>query len=148
MSELKTFYVGIKGVVVDSESNKALLLLKEADPDGKSYWDLPGGRIDDNETIQDTLKRELKEEVNLDEQDIKVGQILNAFRLPRPLRDGLGLMLIYYKVETNSSEKIALSSEHIDHIWVSIDELDEIDGKNNAYIDSGYKEAVRLALKV
>lgn len=52
---LKTFYVGVKGVVV--VENKALVL-KKTDQDGKLFWDIPGGRIDESETIIQTLERE------------------------------------------------------------------------------------------
>lgn len=40
-----------------------ILVVKET---GRNYWDLPGGGIDHDETIEQALARELKEEVNYD----------------------------------------------------------------------------------
>ncbi|HZW60779.1 MAG TPA: NUDIX domain-containing protein [Candidatus Babeliales bacterium] len=55
------FYVGIKGVIVNN--NKVLLLKSKSKIDDGQFWDLPGGRMESNETIQEALIRELIEEL-------------------------------------------------------------------------------------
>ena len=41
--------------------------------DGKDIWDLPGGKIEYGETAEETVRREVKEEVGL---DISVGRCI------------------------------------------------------------------------
>lgn len=113
---MKNFFVGVKGVIFDSENR--ILVIKRSGP--KGFWELPGGRIDDDETIKETLKRELKEELpNI--KLIKIGSIINAHRTDFDLKDNLGLVLLFYVVEAEFKGEITLSEEHADYKWVSID---------------------------
>ncbi len=59
----QVFQVGVKALIHDGHGD--LLLLKITRQDGKTYWDLPGGRIDEDESAEDSLKRELYEETGL-----------------------------------------------------------------------------------
>lgn len=55
-----TFYrVSIKALIKNSKGE--VLVVKEH----QDKWELPGGRLDQGETIHDCLKRELKEELNI-----------------------------------------------------------------------------------
>lgn len=94
MSNLKTFNIGVKGLIV--KDNKVLLLKRDLG-NGQMYWDVPGGRINDNEDILETLKRELVEEIS-SIGDFKIKEILDVYRLPRDIEKDLGLVLIFYKV--------------------------------------------------
>lgn len=142
MSSSKSLYVGVKSVVVNQDK---ALILKGVDQNGKKFWDIPGGRINDNENINETLVRELKEEVLNIGENFKVGKLLNAYRLSRDLKDGHGLILLFYKVEINIVD-IEISSEHSGYGWVGLDELDELEKDQDLYIESGYLLALRLAL--
>ena len=51
---MKTFYVGIKGVIV--KDNKVLLLRKNP-TNSAEFWEMPGGRIDHNEAIEQGVLR-------------------------------------------------------------------------------------------
>jgi ADP-ribose pyrophosphatase YjhB (NUDIX family) len=55
---MKTFYVGVKGLII----NDGKVLLVRGETTGRDFWDTPGGRMDDDETITQTLDRELREE--------------------------------------------------------------------------------------
>ncbi len=59
--------VTIKAIILDKELRKFLIVRTR---DGKIT--LPGGRMEKDEQPLDTLKRELKEEINLDELSYKV----------------------------------------------------------------------------
>ena len=76
---MQTFYVGIQGIII--RDDKVLLLRANGGKGRRDIWEAPGGRIDDDETMQQTLERELHEELaNI--SDIQIGEILHATRLP------------------------------------------------------------------
>jgi NAD+ diphosphatase len=51
--------------LICSEAGELLVTVRASEP-GKGRWDLPGGFIDTNETAEQGLCREIKEELNLD----------------------------------------------------------------------------------
>jgi hypothetical protein len=62
------------------------------------------------------------------------------------LNDGCGLLLIFYKV-TSNIEQIQLSQEHQGYKWISQNEIDLLSNDTDIIIESGYLEALNLALK-
>jgi len=59
--------VGVKALLKNSEG-KYLLIRRSSEkyPEVGAKWDIIGGRIDPGTTLLENLKREIKEEVNLD----------------------------------------------------------------------------------
>jgi len=51
--------------IIDS-NNKILITSRENRNDFSNCWEFPGGKIEDNETPEECLIRELKEEINID----------------------------------------------------------------------------------
>lgn len=141
---IKTFFVGVKAVIV--KKNKALVL-KRKNSRGETVYDFPGGRINDSESIEATLKREIEEELSV--KRIKIGKLINAYRFPNycPISgksDKEGLILLFYRVETNSL-KISLSKEHFDHRWISKKDLKEI-SKSGDFMNHGMKAVLKSIL--
>lgn len=113
---MKTFFVGIKGVIIKDDK---VLIIKAGQ--GKDYWEVPGGRIDDDESIAQTLARELKEELpNI--SSVNIDKVLDAYRIPRDVSGNLSLVLIFYKVNAEFNGNPQLSEEHIDWQWASAEE--------------------------
>ncbi len=109
---MKKFFVGVKAIIYDEA--RGVLLLKHE----KGFWDVPGGRIDGNETIEQTMAREIAEE--LPGASLKqLGNLKNAFRLQKDIVDDTSLVLLYYMVEVDLSGEIKLSDEHIEYMWVN-----------------------------
>lgn len=136
----KNFHIGIKAVIL--KDNKALVL-KEILKDGRKGYDLPGGRLEEGENIEQGLIRELKEELDLD--NFVVEDLLHVFERKDYSKNGSSLMLLFYKVRAQISE-VKLSDEHIDHAWMSREDLDNII-KNKEHINDGIKEALKKVLK-
>lgn len=111
-----TFHVGVKAVIV--QDAKILLVKHKV----RGTWNLPGGRIDTDESIEETLRRELKEELGL-QFDVVVGDVVYAFRDPSlTFIEGNGVILVAYAVNLADGEQLAASDEHSDIAWMSFDD--------------------------
>lgn len=122
------FQISQKIVVYDPEK-KTFLMLKIADTESffvQKYgvWDFPGGRVDVSESLEDSLSRELGEEVGFDtdttESLKQSGVFLAEYRKKRVLTLG-------YIAQSSSSQDIALSSEHSEYRWVTAEEVAQSD---------------------
>ena len=111
---MKHFNVGIKALIV--RDNKVLLVKRIDDP---PYWEVPGGRIDDDEAIEQTLERELHEELpNI--ESYTVHGIVGAFRLHKDIKPDLSLFLVFYKVTASfTGGEPELSEEHNEFTWAT-----------------------------
>ncbi len=117
---MKTFFVGVKGVIVSN--NKVLILQKNGEG---GFWEVPGGRVDADESLDQTLVRELQEEVpNI--QNVKVGRVLDAYRLHKDIEDNISLTLIFFKVEADFDGDPQISEEHQAWQWVTKEQAAEI----------------------
>lgn len=128
---MKSFHVGIKGVV--RRKDGAVLLLKKNSE--QPFWEIPGGRIDGDESIEETLTRELQEELP-GTTDVKVQRILCAHRLPKDIKPDLSLMLLYFEVSASVPEPIKLSEEHTDFRWVTTADEISVDGGTKKALDA------------
>ncbi len=71
----KTHANAVKAWIENGE--RKLLFLKEKSPLGKVYYSLPGGRLEQGESEEDGLKREVFEETGL--KDVIVGKHLGDY---------------------------------------------------------------------
>ncbi len=109
---MQKFYVGVKAVVKDPI--KGLLLIKHT----SGFWDMPGGRLDGNETLEEGLIREVAEE--LPGSKLKsIGEQLGAYRVHVQWDGDISLVLIYYSVEMELIDEAQLSNEHNEVLWVN-----------------------------
>ncbi len=114
---MQVYYtVIVKGIVTNKKTEKLLLLKRSPeDPVDPMTWETVGGKIEQDESIEEALEREIYEECGL-KPTIKMP--LYAVKL----KNSLSAVLIAYLCETEETEVI-LSNEHCDYKWVSSDEL-------------------------
>jgi 8-oxo-dGTP diphosphatase len=106
------FAVATKAIIYNK--GKFLILLKsEIEDVNPNTYDIPGGRINFGEKLEDGLKREVKEETNL---DIKVVGTVDAWSFVKD--DQMQLVGITY-VAIAASDKIKLSAEHSSYEWLT-----------------------------
>jgi len=115
MGKYKLFQLGVKALIFNQDQK--ILLLKRPNknvPEGY-YWDFPGGLIEEDEDIEEALKREVGEETGVDDLEIK--QFFYAVVTDSRINlKGANRILFVYLCSTNFRD-IILSSEHVDFGW-------------------------------
>lgn len=109
------FQVGVKALVRDKQGR--VLLLREAHhPD--SYWDLPGGRMDEGEDFMQTLRRELDEEIGVQNfsSPKHVATLISNKKIIDD-RGEFGLMLVVYSVQIADENAVASREADVVHDW-------------------------------
>jgi 8-oxo-dGTP diphosphatase len=101
------------------ENGKVLIGRRKPGRHMGGKWEFPGGKIELGETPQDSLARELQEELAI---RVSVGQFLcSAFYEG----DGVSLELLVYRVERLEGEPALI--EHEELCWVRPEELTGFD---------------------
>ena len=123
LSSEDRFQLGVKAIIKNNEGK--ILVLKSNS--GKSFWDLPGGRLKRGEGTKATLLREVKEETGLSNlTNISyTGMILSSIRIPINQTESDGLIFYFYSVSVNSSD-IKLSYEHQQYEWMDPEKAMEL----------------------
>ena len=92
--------VSIKGVCL--VGGKVVLLKNERDE-----WELPGGKLEPGEAIEDCLVREIEEELNL---PVKVGRPLNNWVY---FVNGVHILIVTYALHiSGDAARMRISHEH------------------------------------
>ncbi len=134
------FNIGIKAVIV--QDGKVLVLRKVQENEDVPAWDFPGGRMEENEEIADTLKRELDEELGYT-GPIEVEEVLGVHQKMDAVEKGNHLMLLHFKVETDHLKPV-LSDEHSAFYWVDEETADDL--KKEAPLTAWQEDVIRRAL--
>ena len=107
------FPVSVKSLIYD---DKRILLIKNE----RDEWDLPGGKIEKNDNVIDTLVREVKEELNLTIDNYNILQAKKYLFRKQEI-----IVIAYYSKITND-EPIRLSFENLDYNFFSYNELNQL----------------------
>ena len=103
------------GAVIFRESSNGVLFLLLHYPSG--HWDFVKGKIEKNENPQQTVFRETKEETGISDLNFIDGFEKNIeydFQYDDEL---IHKKVTFYLVKTNT-EKITISDEHLDFVWL------------------------------
>ncbi len=85
----------------------------------KDYWEFPGGKIEKNETPEEALKREIREELDT---EIAVGELIDTIEYDYP-EFHLCMKCFWAEVERGG----LLLKEHEAAKWLTADELYSVD---------------------
>lgn len=129
MVKEQVFHVGVKALIENKEG-RILLLLADVSNHKRNiepYWDIPGGRIQESNTIIQTLAREIDEETGIYafEDPRLLTAIISNHKIPISDTEEVGLLLVIYKVTVANDVGIVLSQEHSEYEWVSKQEAAE-----------------------
>lgn len=118
------FPVSIKGVIFDESK---VILLKN----GRNEWELPGGKLDPDETPETCVAREIEEELGL---KAKVGPILDSWVYR--ITDDVLVLIVTYGCTIRDGQQILISSEHKE---VGLFYIHEVNSLN---MPEGYKKSI------
>jgi len=108
--------VTIDAVVVHADK---VLLIKRGSEPFKEYWALPGGHVDWDETLEETVKREVKEELGVEVTNLKqIGIYSDPKRHPKQAINVAYGVAIAGIINTGDDAK--------EYRWFNLDELPEL----------------------
>lgn len=117
--------ISIHAVIV--RDNQILLIQRGAEP-FRGYWGTPGGYVSWDETTEETVKREVKEETGLDVLSTKLVGVYSA-----PARHPKQVINLVYLTKIGDGQ-LKHYDDALDAKWFSLDELPEqmaLDHKQN-----------------
>ncbi len=98
------------------------------------HWDFPKGNIEKGERLEETIKREVKEETGI--EDIKfIEDFKETIKYFYQLKGKkIFKIVIFYLAETKT-QQVKISSEHLDFKWLSYEKaLEKLTFKNSKAI--------------
>jgi 8-oxo-dGTP pyrophosphatase MutT (NUDIX family) len=132
------FMITVKSIIQNPEG-KVLILVKERG--GKEYLDLPGGRIEGNDTFEQCIKRELNEELSLGE-DINIKkQVGEIWEFPTQIFNvNERRLVVTFLVEANL-DGLKLKEEHKELLWLDRIDIDTIEEKGYILL-KGFRDSL------
>lgn len=110
--------VSVVGAVIFNEKNEILCALRSPTMSLPSYWEFPGGKINEGEMPQEALIREIKEELGcLISVGEKIEEVDHEY-------ENIIVLLATYKAYIESG--IPKAFEHADLKWVQVEKLLEL----------------------
>jgi 8-oxo-dGTP diphosphatase len=118
----KLHIVSVVAVIRNSVGKYLVLKRGEHEIAYPGKYTFPGGKVEDNDTVEETLIKEAKEEANL---TLKQGKILlkdKSFIRP----DGQSVKVFSYFCEVEDDSVVKISADFTDYKWVTLEELRKI----------------------
>ena len=119
--------------LVFNNKNELLLNLRS----DTNTWGIPGGSKELNETLEECAIRELKEETNINVNDLKLITVLSGkeYYFKYPNEDELDCVIALYKVSNYEGELNINDGESKELKFFSLDNLPELESRAKAIID-------------
>lgn len=112
--------VGIGAIIFNNDNE--LLLMHRIGKVGKDTWGLPGGKMEKNETFEECIIREVKEEINLDINKLGFADLTNDIMTDIEHH----YVTLYFFVYDFSGELKNMELEKCSELkWFSLDKLPE-----------------------
>ena len=107
--------IRVTAAIIESDDKILIAQRKSEDDIFGGLWEFPGGKIEEGETPEECMARELKEELNI---EVEVGELItsNKHKYPHGIFE-----LLAYAVKHISG--VFILHDHDEIKWVTIDEM-------------------------
>lgn len=100
------------------KDGKVLVVKRPTDKKRGGFWEFPGGKVEAGESLQEALRRELKEELGI---EVRVGEVLEKITHVYPDEE-IELYLLSVAVNRDLDLKESLEVK-----WVDLQELENLE---------------------
>ncbi|MBI1286245.1 MAG: NUDIX domain-containing protein [Flavobacteriales bacterium] len=125
------------------ESGISVLLIKRKYEPFQGMWAIPGGFVNEDESLEDAVKRELLEETGISVQYLE--QLYTFGKPERDPRRRIVSVAYYCLVKSSEFRKLAAATDAADAQWFSIKELPELAFDHQTILETAVE---RLRAKV
>jgi 8-oxo-dGTP pyrophosphatase MutT (NUDIX family) len=136
---MPTFAVATKGVIFNNNNEVLIIFKSEIEDINPNTADIPGGRLEFKETLEEGLAREIREEVGLEVEIIAPSRAWSMVKEDKDLQ----LVGITYLCYTKENTEILLSEEHTSAKWVPVNKI--FNGEYPKWIQEELKAAQKIA---
>ena len=123
-NEAYRFPVSVKGIVV---RDAAVVLVRNR----RDEWELPGGKLELNESPERCVAREIEEELGL---DVEPKDVVDAWVYT--IVPGTHVLILTYGCTERVTRDAVLSGEHTRLEWIALDDV------SGLRMPSGYKSSI------
>ena len=135
--------IGVGATTLVFNNKNELLLNLRSDT---NTWGIPGGSKELNETLEQCAIRELKEETNINVNDLELITVLSGkeYYFKYPNEDELDCVIALYKVSNYEGELNINDGESKKLKFFSLDNLPELESRAKAIIDKINSGIIKL----
>ncbi len=99
-----------------------VLLVRRANEPFKDWWDIPGGFVEENETLEQAARRELKEETGIEATDIRYeGSIFEDYHFRN---DNVPVVAAFFSGKIKENVTIKVNDDVSDYQFVPRNRVD------------------------
>jgi 8-oxo-dGTP pyrophosphatase MutT (NUDIX family) len=104
-------------MVTNGEGKLLALRRSSTDENRPSTWDLPGGQLDEGESITESARREIHEETGLEVGDITL------FTADARFNKEHEYWVVLFSTAATVSTEVRLSKEHTEYAWLTLQDF-------------------------
>lgn len=111
---------GKVAIGVIRNNGKFLVMKRSEETSSSGLWTFPGGKIKENEDVEEAALREVKEETGLEPEIIREGEsYMNTGEL--------GEWKIFPVLMESDSREVEMNHEHSEYRWIGLGELEGLE---------------------
>jgi len=107
--------IDVVAAILENEKNEILIAKRKKDKILGGFWEFPGGKVEKDETPEQGLIRELKEEMSIGIRVVEyIGENIHHYE-----RGSINLIAFKARILSGDIKLV----DHEEYIWIGIDQL-------------------------